>query len=487
MPLKRKKTETHPELFRDHSTMVDENVKPNNDLISIPQLSTSEELAQNNLPTHTPPKEESEVNGSEAQKSDSVRQVADPILPEIDIKEESFNEIKALYETELHNLMDKVEGPISKREQFEILFKLLKKEGGMGIKYEFSEDRESQTPQEVLDTKTADCNEFCLLLAVCAKKLEIDITDVTMHIMEMYIQVGESPDHAALITSQEGSYLIDPAYLDNVQVFHPKDPLDVKPIEVRDFYTNVLNGRIIGVKITQKAYTINEMYAVNLMETVGVYEGKLRNATGSEAAELRLKTIGVLEKAHEADPIKLPAQVKLMHHYMVLADDAFAKAEGAGNKQVKQRYYKVAEEYCDKAIELYKKSKAQHVGKKEEKDIKDVLEIKKNAYHAHDILSKIHLLQSDSPQYLSELDEMIGIDPGETTGYLNKISHYYGLAGTAASSSNSELAKKHLQKAKETADLAKKQFGNDPFKLLKLTPMIEKVEKQLEKLNKTEE
>ena len=104
----------------------------------------------------------------------------------------------------------------------EILFDILKKDGELGIKYELGEGRETRTPQEVLGTKAADCNEFALLFAVCAKKFEIEVKDVRMLVMDLHLQVGKSPGHAALITSKEGSYLIDPAYLDKIEVFHPK-------------------------------------------------------------------------------------------------------------------------------------------------------------------------------------------------------------------------------------------------------------------------
>lgn len=487
--VQKKKKSASPDVFRTQEVLQEDYHRAGSqldDIISIPKRTEAVDLAQNTSPMEAAQKQEEtqEQINPVSQKAEPAEQAKDPILAVIDINEESFNGIKALYEEKLHKLMDEVEGPISNREKFQILFDILKKDGELEIKYELGEGRETRSPQQVLDAKAADCNEFALLFAVCAKKLEIEVKDVRMLVMDVHLQVGKSPGHAALITSKEGSYLIDPAYLDKVNVFHPQDPENVKSAEIRDFYTQDPTGaRIVGITITEKAADLGEMYAVNLMETVGTYETRIGGAQGSEKDELRLKIVGVLERAHEADSNKLPAQVKLMSHYTVLADEAFEKAESAERKEVKQRYYELSKHYCEKAVRLYEKCKSQYIGKERDSDI---IEIKKNAYHVHDVLSKIHDTANDEGAVLSEFDEMIKMAPERVDAYSNKISFLYNRAVKENKIGDISKEEKYLRSARKAGEFALKSLKGDYFATRTIQAQIKKIDTQLQRFEDKE-
>lgn len=450
-------------------------------LFSVPKRMDGMELSQNVPPAETAPKQEQEESVSG--KTSPAVQMGEPIPAEIDTNAESFKEIKALYEQKLHGLMDKAEGPISNREKFQVLFDILKKDGELGIKYELGDGRETRTPQEVLDTKAADCNEFALLFAVCAKKLEIDITDISMAVMDVHLQSGRStPGHAALITSKEGSYLIDPAYLGKVEVFHPKDPKNIKSAEIRDFYTHVPSGEMVrGIAITQKAESLREMYAINLMETVGTYKKKLETAAKSEAAEYRLKIIGVLENVLEVNNTDLLAQRKLMYYYMVQADEAFETAKNSESTGVKQRYLEVASHYCEKALKLYEKCQSQYIGKEESEGVKD---IKQNAHHAHEIRYEIYAEQGKVAEALSEFDEMIKIKPKEVNAYSNKLKYLFEQAVAANRGQNPEQEEKYLREARKVGEFALEQLKGNYFAETEIKSLIREVDEQLERFEK---
>ena len=56
------------------------------------------------------------------------------------------------------------------------LFQLIRKDGGLGIKYEWSKDRMPKTPDQVLRDRRGDCDEMSLLFVATARKLGLDLS-----------------------------------------------------------------------------------------------------------------------------------------------------------------------------------------------------------------------------------------------------------------------------------------------------------------------
>ena len=421
-----------------------------------------------------------------------VRAGDDPLKPLpaiVQIKDETFQKIRTVFEQKVKELWDRVEGPVSRREEFEILFSILKNGGELGLAYEpnqnpkTKEERPARMPQEMLEAGRGDCNEFSLLFVVSAQKLGLEISDMDMLVMDLAIRSSNKHEtHAAVITTKDGSYLLDPAFLDEIHGFSPADPKNVRSSEISEFYTKSGGikevGYIDGVEITERADGLNTMIAINLRETIGVYERKLEKLGGSEKETLRLQIAGLLEEAHGFDPENIKIQKKLIAQYMVLADEAFGKGETATGADVQNRYDDLSRQYCDKALNLYEKCKTQYDTTGETEDI---LSIKTNAYGAHDEVSKLFLKANDTDNYISELNKMIALMPNETTAHLNKMEFYENLAGKAKK--GSDLAKALWQNAIEASEEAEAQFKNDPFKMNEIKPVADRIRREAEESN----
>src|SRR3989338_8532626 len=60
--------------------------------------------------------------------------------------------------------------PPTQMQREEHLFQLIRKDGGLGIKYEWSKDRMPKTPDQVLRDRRGDCDEMSLLFVAAVKR-----------------------------------------------------------------------------------------------------------------------------------------------------------------------------------------------------------------------------------------------------------------------------------------------------------------------------
>ncbi len=322
-------------------------------------------------------------------------------------------------------------------EKIKELFNLIKKGGVLGIEYQFSEGRPPKTPNEVLTPEKdgkmrADCDELSLFFIAAARKLNIDLSDVSIAVVKFEAQNPvllnkKEPLHAAILTIGNEKALLDPVFgiMEKMNSFGSEDLL-------KAYNGKFLPGNfmIVGVLDVKIASDLADMASIHFHEKAKYYASQFQTE----------KAISTLEIATAISPNSINLKEELLGLYLNIADEAVSSGK-----------ISMAEANSKKALLL---------GSKISSPGSAVID---NLYHAHDVLGSAYMKQKKYSAAISEFDEMIRIKPAEPLAYYNKSYILYGLAGDAYRAGAVEDAKKYLSDAESTMFAASQRVAEEKY------------------------
>lgn len=229
---------------------------------------------------------------------------------ELDISEKAFTPIKSKvdsFESDFRNKTGKAPTHLQKEE---FLFKLIRADGDLGIKYEWSKGRKPHTPEEVLNNKKGDCDELSLLFVVAARKLGMETKDYSpVSISYMQQKDGKETEMMHLVVLKKnlagGMTIYDPAYFEDGKKI---DALDEKSLS--EFY----KGKIIRI---EKLEGINGFAAHNFREQA-IHQKDLGHFE---------KALDFMRKAVILNPSSKNINTTYIDAALTLADDYLTKAK----------------------------------------------------------------------------------------------------------------------------------------------------------------